>query len=111
MKKHVQFNKQKAYLYSSKINPIPHNARRKYAETVLRASPKTKESTVFTNNVVIFSDSMMNFNRNTKYKINKGLQIGRAQFIYFPGATSKELLDYTDRTLELFRSSHYLHRC
>lgn len=45
---------------------------------------------------------MTNFNRNTKYKINKGLQIGRAQFTYFPGATSKELLDYIDRTLELF---------
>ena len=41
------------------------------------------------NNVVIFDDSIVNFNRQIKYKINKGLQSGRAQFKYFPGATSK----------------------
>ena len=40
-------------------------------------------------NNVIFDDSIVNFNREIKYKINKGLQSGRAQFKYFPGATSK----------------------
>ena len=35
-----------------------------------------------------------------QYKINKGLQSGRARFKYFPGATSKDLLHYIDRTLE-----------
>ena len=52
------------------------------------------------NNVVTFGESIVNFNRQIKYKINKGLQSGRAQFKYFPGATSKNLLDYVDRTLE-----------
>ena len=41
------------------------------------------------NNVVIFGDSIANFNRHIKYKINKGLQSGRARFKYFPGATFK----------------------
>ena len=59
------------------------------------------------NNVVIFVDSIVNFNsilihfnRQIKNKINKGLQSGRAQCKYFPGATSKDLLHYIDRTLE-----------
>ena len=38
------------------------------------------------NNVVIFGESIVNFNRQIKYKINKGLQSGRARFKYFPGA-------------------------
>ena len=53
------------------------------------------------NNVVIFDDSIVNFNRQIKYKINKGLQSGRAQFKYFPVATSKDLLHYINRTLEV----------
>ena len=44
------------------------------------------------NNVVIFGDSIVNFNRQIKYKINKGLQSGRARFIYFPGATFYTIL-------------------
>ena len=52
------------------------------------------------NNLVIFGDSIVNFNRQIKYKINKGLQSGRARFKYFPGATSKGLSHYIDRTLE-----------
>ena len=52
------------------------------------------------NNVVIFGDSIVNFNRQIKYKINKGLQSGRARFKYFPGTTSKDLLNHIDRTLE-----------
>ena len=51
-------------------------------------------------NVVIFGDSIVNFNRQIKYKLNKGLQSGRARLKYFPGATSKDLLHYIDRTLE-----------
>ena len=35
-----------------------------------------------------------------EYKINKGLQSGKARFKYFPGATSKDLLHYIDRILE-----------
>ena len=39
------------------------------------------------NNVVIFGDTILNFNRQIKYKINKDLQSRGAQFKYFPGAT------------------------
>ena len=42
----------------------------------------------------------VNFSRQIKYKINKGLPSGRAQFKYFPNALSKNLLHYIDRTLE-----------
>ena len=45
-------------------------------------------------NVLILSDSVVNFNRKIKCKISKGLQSERARFIYFPGATSKDLLHY-----------------
>ena len=41
------------------------------------------------NNVVIFGDNIVNFNRQIKYKINKGLQSGRARFKYFPGTILK----------------------
>ena len=54
----------------------------------------------FTNNVVIFSDSIVNFNGKIKYKQNKGLQSGKARFKTFPGTTSKDLLHYIDRTLD-----------
>ena len=39
------------------------------------------------NNVVIFGDSIVNFNRQIKYKIIKDLKSGRARFQYFPDAT------------------------
>ena len=32
------------------------------------------------NNVAIFGDSIVNFNGQIEYNINKGLQSGRAQF-------------------------------
>ena len=35
------------------------------------------------NNVVIFGGSIVNFNRQIKYKINKGLQSGRAELNIF----------------------------
>ena len=41
------------------------------------------------NNVAIFGDSIVNFNGQIEYNINKGLQSGRARFIYFLSATSK----------------------
>ena len=41
------------------------------------------------NNVAIFGDSIVNFNGQIEYNINKGLQSGRARFNYFLSATSK----------------------
>ena len=48
---------------------------------------------------VIFGNSLVNFNRKTKY-INISLNNGSARFKYFPGATSKDLLHYVDATLQ-----------
>ena len=50
-------------------------------------------------NILIFSNSIANFNRNTKAKINKSIRSGRVKFRNFPGATSGELLHYMDPTL------------
>ena len=51
------------------------------------------------NNIVIFSDSIANFDRNTKDKINNSIQKGRERFQNFPGTTSGEFLHYMDPTL------------
>ena len=37
-------------------------------------------------NIVIFSDSIANFDRNTKAKINNSIRSGRVRFRNFPGA-------------------------
>ena len=50
------------------------------------SNPTFNESILPTSNVVIFADSFVNFNRKTKYKINKSLNNGSARFKYFPGA-------------------------
>ena len=51
------------------------------------------------NNIAIFSDSIGNFDRNMKVKINNSMQSGRVRFRNFPGATSGELLHCMDPTL------------
>ena len=50
--------------------------------------------------MIIFGDSIVNFNRQIKYEINKGLQSEKTRFKYFPGATSEEFLQYIHRILE-----------
>ena len=51
------------------------------------------------NNIVIFSNSIADFNRNTKAKINNSIQSGRVRFRNFTGATLGEFLHYIDPTL------------
>ena len=62
-------------------------------------SEVVKDSKGNENNIVIFSDSIANFDRNTKAKINNSIRSGRVRFRNFPGATSGELLHYMDPTL------------
>ena len=64
------------------------------------SNPTVNELVLPTSNVVIFGDSLVNFNRKTKYNINSSLNNGSARFKYFPGATSKDLLHYVDTTLQ-----------
>ena len=64
------------------------------------SNPTVNELVLPTSNVVIFGDSLVNFNRKTKYNINSSLNNGSARFKYFPGATSKDLLQYVDATLQ-----------
>ena len=59
-----------------------------------------KTNTTHTNNVAILGDSMINFSKDIKSEFNKTLRTGRARFKHFPGASSKDLLHYTDLTLE-----------
>ena len=51
------------------------------------------------NNIVIFSDSIANFNRYTKAKINNSIRKGRVRLRNFRGATSGERLHNVDTTL------------
>ena len=51
------------------------------------------------NNIIIFSDSIANFDRNTKVKMNNRIRSGQARFQNLPGATLGELLHYIDITL------------
>ena len=51
-------------------------------------------------NVVIFGDSIVNFNRQIKYKIKiKAYKVEKYDLNIFPGPTSKDLLQYIERTL------------
>ena len=52
------------------------------------------------NKVVILGDSLVNYNRKTKYNINRSLNNGSTRFKYFPEGTSKDLLHYVDTTLQ-----------
>ena len=64
------------------------------------SNPTFNESILPTSNVVIFGDSLINFNRKIKYNINRSLNNGSARFKYFPGATSTDLLHYVVTTLQ-----------
>ena len=50
-------------------------------------------------NIVIFSNSIANFDRNTKAKISNSIRSGRVRLRNFPGATSGKLLHCMDPTL------------
>ena len=51
------------------------------------------------NNIINFSDSIANFDRNTKVKINNSIRSEQARFQNLPGATLGELLLYMGITL------------
>ena len=59
-----------------------------------------KTNTTLTNNIAILRYSIISFNRGIKFKFNKTLRSGRARFKHFLGASSKDLLQYIDPTLE-----------
>ena len=51
------------------------------------------------NNIVIFSNSIANFDRNTKAKISNSILSERVTFRNFPGPSPGELLHYIDPAL------------
>ena len=58
------------------------------------------ESILLTNNIIIFGDSLVNFNRKIKCNIYESSNNGSTRVNYFPGATSKDLLHDIDTTLQ-----------
>ena len=86
-------------MFNRKVAP----GEKAYAETMsssmISSNPTFNESILPTDNVVIFGDSLVNFNRKIKYNITRSLNNGRKKVKNFPGATSKDLLHYTDTTL------------
>ena len=49
--------------------------------------------------MIVFSDSISNFDGNAKFKINQNIINGRARFWNSPGVTSGEILHYLDPIL------------
>ena len=64
------------------------------------SNPTFNELILSASKVVIFGNSLVNYNRKTKYNINRSLNNGSARFKYFPGGTSKDLLHYVHLTLQ-----------
>ena len=59
-----------------------------------------KTNTTLTNIIAILGDSIISFNRGIKPKFNETLRSGWKILKPFPGASSKDLLNYIDSSLE-----------
>ena len=68
------------------------------SSSMTSSNPIFNESILSTSNIVIFGDTLVIFNRKTKYNINRSLNNGSARVKYFLEATSKDLLQYVDTT-------------
>ena len=88
------------HIFKRKVIPGEKSFAETMSSSMTSSNPTFNESILPTSNVVIFGDSLVNFNRKTKYNINRSLNNGRARFQYFPGVTSKDLLHYVDTTLQ-----------
>ena len=92
---------QRPQLVTNKIPEKQHSfsTKSKYAPEKKPTSPSHKKSSK--ENIIVFGDSIPNFSKSSKNEINRKLvSRGTAKFKYFPGATSKDLLQYIDSTLE-----------
>ena len=88
------------HIFKRKVIPGEKSFAETMSSSMTSSNPTFNESILPTSNVVIFGDSLVNFNRKTKYNIHRSLNNGSARFKYFPGATSKDLLHYVDTTLQ-----------
>lgn len=81
--------------YSAVVNNFPENqhnfCRLKAVSGENSYNDLVKDNLIF--------DSIANFDRNTKLKINNSIQRRQARFRNFPDTTLGELLDYTDPPL------------
>ena len=53
------------------------------SSSMTSSNPTFNESILPSSNVVVFGDSLVNFNRKAKYNINRSLNNGSARFEYF----------------------------
>ena len=88
------------HIFKRKVIPGEKTIAETISSSMTSSNPFFNESVLPTSNVAIFGDSLVNFNRKTKYNTNCSLNNGSARFKYFPGATSKDLLHYVDATLQ-----------
>ena len=88
------------HIFKRKVIPGEKSFAETMSSSMTSSNPTFNESILPTSNVVIFGDSLVNFNRKTKYNINRSLNNGSAGFKYFSGATSKDLLHYVDTPLQ-----------
>ena len=74
------------HMFNRKVIPGEKTFAETISSSMISSNPTFHESILPTSNVGIFGDSLVNFNRKTKYNINRSLNNGRARFKYFPGA-------------------------
>ena len=88
------------HIFGRKVIPGEKTFAETMSSSMTSSNPTVNKSILPTSNVVMFGDSLVNFNRKIKYSINRSLNNRSARFKYFPEATSKDLLHYVDTTLQ-----------
>ena len=69
------------HVFKSKVIPGEKTFAEIMSSSMTSSNPTFNESTLPTSNVVIFGDSLVNFNRKTKYNINSSLNSGRERLL------------------------------
>ena len=88
------------HIFNRKVVPREKRFTETLSSSMASSNPTFDELILSASKVVIFGNSLVNYNRKTKYNINRSLNNGSARFKYFPGGTFQDLLHYVDTTLQ-----------
>ena len=88
------------HIFNRKVVPGEKRFTETLSWSMASSNPTFNELILSASKVVIFGNSLVNYNRKTKYNINRSLNNGSARFKYFPGGTFQDLLHYVDTTLQ-----------
>ena len=88
------------HIFNRKVVPGEKRFTETLSWSMASSNPTFDELILSASKVVIFGNSLVNYNKKTKYNINRSLNNGSTRFKYFPGGTSKDLLHYVNTTLQ-----------